>query len=122
MPAQSILIVDDHAAFRAIARDLLQANGFEVVGEAADGQQAIAETVRLRPEVVLLDVRLADLDGFEVTRRLLRCERPPAVVLVSTMDSADLGRRIETSGARGFITKSRLSGDTLRALLEEGRA
>jgi len=117
MSRPTVLIVDDHDGFRAFARDLLSMAGFDVVAEAADGHAALTQALRVRPAVVLLDVQLPDVDGFAVTRELLQGPAPPAVVLVSTRDAADYGRRIGTSGATGFITKSRLSGDTLRAIL-----
>lgn len=117
MPRPTVLIVDDHDGFRAFARDLLSMAGFDVVAEAADGGAALIQALRVRPAVVLLDVQLPDLDGFAVARELLQGPAPPAVVLVSTRDASDYGRRIGNSGAAGFITKSRLSGDTLRAIL-----
>jgi DNA-binding NarL/FixJ family response regulator len=119
MTRPSILIVDDHQPFRAQARDMLAQAGFDVIGEAVDGRGALSSVDRLRPSVVLLDVQLPDLDGFEVTRQLLARAEPPVVVLVSTRDASDYGRRIHRSGAQGFITKSRLSGDTLHAVLPE---
>ena len=78
-----VLIVDDHPSFRASARVLLEAEGFDVVGEAADGAQAITEAGRLRPEVVLLDVQLPDIDGFDVAARLTGADDAPTVILVS---------------------------------------
>jgi DNA-binding NarL/FixJ family response regulator len=119
MTGPSILIVDDHEPFRAQAREMLTEAGFTVVGEAIDGKGALAAVDRMRPALVLLDVQLPDLDGFEVTRQLLAQREPPAVVLVSTREASDYGRRIHRSGALGFITKSRLSGDTLQAMLPE---
>lgn len=117
MPRPSVLIVDDHAAFRGAARDLLLQSGFDVVGEAADGEDALHAAARFEPEVVVLDVQLPGINGFEVSRRLLAGPRPPVVVLVSTAEAADYGRLIDESGATGFITKSSLSGDTLHAIL-----
>ncbi len=117
MAPLSVVIVDDHPSFRAVARDLLAGRGFDVVGEAADGRAAIEAVGRLHPRVVVLDVRLPDIDGFEVARRLLADPAPPVVVLVSTREAADYGRQVAASGALGFITKSKLSGDTLRAIL-----
>ena len=67
---QTILIVDDHPSFRATARRLLEIEGFAVLGEATDGASAIVEILRLAPDVVLLDVSLPDIDGFEVAARL----------------------------------------------------
>jgi DNA-binding NarL/FixJ family response regulator len=113
----TLLIVDDHAGFRSLARRLLTVGGFEVVGEAADGRAAIAAARRLRPDVVLLDVQLPDIDGFEVTARLRDGGAGPVVVLTSTRDRADYGPRVERCGARGFISKAELSGDAVRALL-----
>jgi DNA-binding NarL/FixJ family response regulator len=113
----TLLIVDDHAGFRSLARRLLTSGGFEVVGEAADGHQAIATARRLRPDVVLLDVQLPDFDGFEVTARLADGEAGPVVVLTSTRDRADYGEQVERCGARGFIPKAELSGTTLRAVV-----
>jgi DNA-binding NarL/FixJ family response regulator len=113
----TVLIVDDHPSFRATARALLEAEGFTVVGEAADGAEALAKTDELRPDVVLLDVQLPDLDGFEVTRRLCSNGTSPAIVLVSSRDAADYGDLISASGARGFVPKGELTGAALRALL-----
>ena len=124
MTGETVLIVDDHSGFRAAARELLARLGFVVVGEAADAGEALRAARRLRPAVVLLDVRLPDQDGFEVSRRLRADGDPASIVLVSTREAADYGRRIRDSGATGFITKASLSGDTLQAILrghqEEG--
>jgi DNA-binding NarL/FixJ family response regulator len=117
MSGLSVLIVDDHEGFRGMARELLAGRGFNVVGEAADGRNALGAAARLRPAVVLLDVQLPDMDGFEVTRLLRAWSDPPDVVLVSTREATDYGQRIPTSGALGFITKSSLSADTLLAIL-----
>jgi DNA-binding NarL/FixJ family response regulator len=119
MDRPTVLIVDDHAGFRARARLLLAGADFEVVGEAADGRTALDQAERMRPTVVLLDVALPDIDGFAVARALAERPSPPAVVLVSTRDASDYGRRPAESGALGFISKSRLSGDTLRAILRD---
>ena len=113
----TLLIVDDHAGFRALARRLLGSGGFEVVGEAADGRAAVTAARELRPDVVLLDIQLPDIDGFQVTARLADGEAGPVVVLTSTRDRADYGERVELSGAQGFIPKAELSGTALRAFL-----
>ena len=97
---------------------LLEAEGFDVVGEAADGAQAITEAGRLRPEVVLLDVQLPDIDGFEVAAQLTSGGGGPAVVLTSSRDEADFGPLVSESGARGFVPKAELSGAALLALME----
>jgi DNA-binding NarL/FixJ family response regulator len=115
--ARTVLIVDEHAPFRALARALLQLEGFEVVGEAADALSALDAVRQLRPSVVLLDVQLPDLDGFEVARRLAQAGDPPAIVLVSSRDRSAYRRRLAESAARGFIAKSDLSGAAVAALV-----
>src|SRR2546423_11352005 len=104
MPA-SVLIVDDHAGFRLSARRILEADGYEVVGEAHDGRSAIAASRRLRPDIVLLDVHLPDLDGFEVARELTAEPGAPAIVLTSSHDSEDFGDSVSRSRAAGFVPK-----------------
>jgi len=118
--AVTVLIVDDHASFRSRARALLHVGGFEVVGEAEDGASAITAWVALRPDVVLLDIQLPDISGFDVATRLLTDAAPPAIVLISSRDAADYGERVEQSGARGFIAKADLSGTALTAVLAAG--
>ena len=89
---KTVLIVDDHDGFRDSARALLESEGFEVVGTCADGASALAAVERLRPEVVLLDVQLPDLDGFAVAERLATVTHPPSVVLVSSREATPTGR------------------------------
>ena len=113
----SVLIVDDHASFRASARRLLEAEGFEVIGEAADGHAAIAAAQELQPELVLLDVQLPDLDGFEVAARLAALGLPSAVVLTSSRNAAEYGRMVAETPVRGFIPKADLSGAALTGFL-----
>jgi DNA-binding NarL/FixJ family response regulator len=115
--ARTVLIVDDHPSFRASARMLLEAEGFEVVGEAEDGRSALTQVARLRPEIVLLDVQLPDIDGLEVAATLTANGSGPAVVLTSSRDLADLGPVRERCAVRGFIPKAELSGAALEALL-----
>jgi DNA-binding NarL/FixJ family response regulator len=112
----TVLIVDDHAAFRASARALLEAEGFEVVGEAADGAGAVAAVAALRPKIVLLDIQLPDVDGLAVAEQLAAAFDAPAVVLISSRDAATYGPRLQGTPARGFIPKSGLSGEALAAL------
>jgi DNA-binding NarL/FixJ family response regulator len=111
---RTVLIVDDHDSFRAAARALLEAAGFKVVGEAADGTSALAAVAELRPEVVLLDIQLPDLDGFAVAERL--ATDGPSVVLTSSRSAASYRRRLAISGCR-FVAKSDLSGDALLAAM-----
>jgi DNA-binding NarL/FixJ family response regulator len=114
----TVLIVDDHPTFRGTARALLESEGFDVVGEAPDGASAIKAAKSLRPDVILLDVYLPDIDGFEVAARITENGRPPAIVMTSSRDARDFGPLVEQSGARGFVAKAELSGATLTALLE----
>jgi DNA-binding NarL/FixJ family response regulator len=125
--AVRVLIVDDHAPFRALARMLLVADGFEVVGEAADGAGALRAARQLEPDVVVLDVQMPGVDGFGVdgfgVAEALAGQAPaPAVVLVSSRSRTDYGRRVDDSGAQGFIAKAELSGAALRFVLEGRRA
>jgi DNA-binding NarL/FixJ family response regulator len=113
----TVLLVDDHPSFRATARLLLEADGYVVVGEAENGTAALSQAEQLRPDVVLLDVNLPDIDGFTVAERLTRAGLSPVVVLCSSRDAADFGDQIERSGARGFIAKADLSGDAVRELV-----
>jgi DNA-binding NarL/FixJ family response regulator len=112
-----VLIVDDHAGFRARARALLESDGFAVVGEAGTGAEALAACDRLHPDLVLLDVQLPDIDGFEVARRLAEVDPALAVVLTSSRDRCDYGSVVDESPARGFVPKGELSGTALNALL-----
>jgi DNA-binding NarL/FixJ family response regulator len=112
----TVLIVDDHAAFRASARALLQAGGFDVVGEAADGAAAVEAVATLRPEIVLLDIQLPDVDGLAVAEQLAAAPDSPMVVLISSRDATAYGPRLQQTSARGFIPKRVLSGEALAAL------
>jgi DNA-binding NarL/FixJ family response regulator len=114
----TVLIVDDHPSFRTSARRVLEDAGYTVIGEAHDGRSALAAARALRPAVILLDVQLPDLDGFEVALRLTGEADPPAVVLTSSRDGGEFGGMIARSGARGFVAKDELSGPTLAALLK----
>jgi DNA-binding NarL/FixJ family response regulator len=116
--AWSVLIVDDHAGFRSSARALLEADGFDVLGEAADGESAVEQARRLRPQVVLLDVQLPGMDGFAVAESLAAEPAGPAVVLISSRSRGAYRRRLESTPARGFITKAEFSGECLSSLLD----
>jgi len=113
-----VLIVDDHAGFRGVARQLLQGIGRQVVGEVGTGGEALREARRLKPDLVLLDIQLPDLDGLDVAASLSSDPEPPAVVLVSSRDASDYGPRLDGCGALGFIAKADLSAESLMALLE----
>jgi DNA-binding NarL/FixJ family response regulator len=115
--ATTLLIVDDHPSFRASARELLEAEGFDVVGEAEDGASALEAIGRLEPDVVLLDVQLPDMNGFEVASKVTANGSGAAIVLVSSRDGSDFGPLVLESGARGFIPKGELSGERLADLI-----
>jgi DNA-binding NarL/FixJ family response regulator len=115
----TVLIVDDHASFRLQARSVLEAGGHQVLGEAADGRSALEQARALGPQIVLLDIGLPDIDGFEVARQLTAQASPPIVVLTSSRDAASYGPRIADSRVAGFIAKDELSGPALTAVAGE---
>jgi DNA-binding NarL/FixJ family response regulator len=113
-----VLVVDDHPSFRSCVRALLTSEGFDVVGEADDGESALALAAELSPDLVLLDIQLPDISGFEVVSRLHEKNPELEIVLVSSRDQDAYGSALGASGARGFITKGELSGPALARLLE----
>ncbi len=113
----TVLIVDDHAAFRTSARALLEADGWDVIGEAADGTAGLEAARALHPDVVLIDVRLPDIDGFDVAQRLLSNGYRPAVIVTSSSDDPLYPDRATSSGARGFLAKHDVCGAALDRLL-----
>jgi DNA-binding NarL/FixJ family response regulator len=115
--AASVLIVDDHEVFRSRARKLLELAGYDVVGEACDATGAIAETRRLKPDVVLLDIQLPDTDGFSVLSDLVSSPTAPRVVLISSREASDYGSRLEDTAAAGFIHKPDLSRTSFEQLV-----
>ena len=96
---------------------MLEDAGYDVVGEAQDGHSALAAARELRPQLVILDVQLPDLDGFEVAARLTEGDGAPAVVLTSSRDASEFAEMVATSRATGFVPKDELSGQALEALL-----
>jgi DNA-binding NarL/FixJ family response regulator len=114
---RTVLIVDDHPSFRASAKRMLEADGYDVIAEAADGAHAIDAVRALRPDLVLLDIRLPDVDGFQIAQRLAADGPAPAVVLTSSHDRSDFAREIADSPVQGFIPKSELSAGAIALLL-----
>jgi DNA-binding NarL/FixJ family response regulator len=114
---RTVLIVDDHAEFRESAAALLTADGFAVVGDAADGAAGVAEAERLRPDVVLVDVQLPGLDGFETAERLAALKTPPQIVLISSRELGAYGRSAPPATVCGFLPKAELTGAAILCLL-----
>jgi DNA-binding NarL/FixJ family response regulator len=115
--AVRVLIVDDHENFRSSARLLLEAEGYDVIGEAESGAAALRAAAELNPDVILLDVHLPDIDGFDVAARVATGPSAPRVVITSSRDASDFGPAIARSGALGFVPKNELSGEALAAIL-----
>ena len=113
----SVLIVDDHETFRVLARAVLEAAGYTVAGEAADGELALRTAADVDTDIVLLDIQLPDIDGFAVAEQLARLPRPPAVVFVSTRDEDAYRERLSEAPALGFVNKSDFSGRAVAALV-----
>ena len=114
----TVLIVDDHQRFRASARALLEADGFDVVGEAADGEAAFVATAALRPAIVLLDIQLPGRDGFEIAEQLSAGSGCAAVILISSRNADVYGDRVGRAPVLGFIAKNELSGAAIARLVE----
>ena len=114
-----ILIVDDDPSFLRTVRALLESEGFDVVGEALNGLDAVADTTRLVPDLVLVDVNLPDIDGFEVVERIADGADAPPVVLTSIRSAEDFGSLVARSRASAFITKAELTGEALASFLED---
>jgi len=114
---QTVLIVDDHPMFRRLARRLLEEEGFEVVGEAANGASALEAVRVLAPEIVLLDVMLPDISGLEVAARLASTRQQRTLVLTSSRSRADFGGALEEAASDGFVAKADLTATTFRAVL-----
>jgi CheY-like chemotaxis protein len=114
-----VLIVDDHPSFRRFARRLLESAGYEVVGVAEDGASAIAAVRADCPDLVLLDVLLPDMTGFEVAKELAAGPERPLVVLTSSRSASDLGSLVRSEHAKGFISKRDLTVAALASLVAE---
>ena len=120
MPCR-VLLVDDNIDFRRAARQLLERHGFAVVAEAETGNSGVDRAQEHRPDLVLVDVQLPDIDGFEVAERLSRLEVPVDVILTSSLDGADFGALVAGSSALGFVPKAELSASAIEALLLPAR-
>jgi DNA-binding NarL/FixJ family response regulator len=118
----SLVVVDDDPGFRGRARMLLEAGGFDVIGEAGDGAEARILIQRLQPKAVLVDVGLPDVDGLVLAAQLREVDGAPIVVVMSGREARDYGPRIDRCGAVGFIAKIDLTPEALRAMLEGANA
>ena len=115
-----VLIVDDNQSFLDVARALLERGGLRVVGIATSAAEALRSAEQLRPDVVLVDIVLADESGFELARRLAEECGGPAAILISTHAEEDLAELIAESPAKAFVPKSELSAEAIRRAVEGG--
>jgi DNA-binding NarL/FixJ family response regulator len=120
MTLMRVLLVDDHDGFRTSARILLEAEGFIVVAEADDGTSAVAAAAATSPDLVLLDIQLPDMDGFEVVRRLTAAGIGAHVVLIASRDEEAYADRLARSPADGFVSKADLSRVAIDAIVGAG--
>ena len=116
----SVLVVDDQAPFRLAARAVLRrTDGFNLIGEAATGEEAVERVAELHPALVLMDINMPGINGIEATRRLMELAPDTVVFLCSTYQRSDLPPDAETSGARAYVNKEELGPDLLRKLWED---
>ena len=118
MLGQRVLIVDDHAGFRAAATVMLEAAGCDVVGEVADGEETLAAVASLHPDLVLLDLQLPGIDGVTVSEIISAMDHPPDVILISSREDAATEPRVMSSPTLGFVSKRHLGEASIKALLE----
>ena len=112
-----ILIADDHQLFRDGVRALLQSHaGWEICGEARTGREAVAKTIELRPDIIILDISMPDLNGVDAARRIRMASKNTEILILSMHYSDQLIREIVDSGARGYVLKSDPDHDLLTAV------
>lgn len=116
-PVKTLLIVDDHDGYRSFVATMLEGGEFTVTGQAEDGESAVGLVAELHPDLVLLDVQLPGIDGFEVARRIAEQSPAPYVVLTSTRDATDFGTRLFEAPIIGFVPKHEMSVEALTRLL-----
>jgi two-component system, response regulator PdtaR len=117
MSRPRLLVVDDHEMLRAALVDLLVQAGFEVAGEAADGESSVELARSLAPDLVLMDVHLPGIDGFEASRRILAASgtRPPVIFLISTYEAAEYLDQPTDCGAAAYLAKAHFGSAALSA-------
>lgn len=116
MESVRVLIVDDQKPFREASNMVVEmTDGFEVVGEAENGEEAVAMALELQPDLVLMDVQMPGIDGIEATRRITRLDQPPRVLVMSTHESGSYEEPALAAGAIAFVPKSQFGMDTLEA-------
>jgi len=112
-----VMTVDNHAAFRAVARELVEStSGFDPVMEAASGPEALEAAARLRPDLILVDVRMPGMNGIETCRRLTEREASTVVVLITDGECADVAHEARTCGAVALLAKHSISPSVLRGI------
>jgi pilus assembly protein CpaE len=115
-----VLVVDDQAPFRAAMKAVVKRTAeFELIGEAADGSEAVSLAAELEPALVLMDINMPGMNGIEAARSMVTQQPSVVVILCSTYDAGDLPPEVATSGARAYLNKENLGADTLRRLWEE---
>src|SRR5207248_8784108 len=117
MTTVRILVADDHEVVRRRVRALLESqSNWQVVGDAIDGRDAVRQAERLKPDVVILDITMPDLNGIDATRQILKALPPTEVVILTMHESENLVRRILEAGARGYVSKSDLGRNLVEAV------
>ena len=112
-----VLVVDDQAPFRSAMKAVLRrTDEFELVGEAANGVEAVAMADELHPVLILMDINMPEMNGIEATRQLVSQHPDVVVILCSTYEAGDLPPEVATSGARAYLNKEHLGADMLRRL------